>query len=322
MALKIAIQMDEIAQIDILGDTSFALALEAQHRGMSLFYTTPDRLTYQTPAQNSDQEGDIMATCHSLKLYDDPAHFFDLGAPKTQILSEMDVILMRQDPPFDMGYITATHVLERLPPATLIVNNPTEVRNAPEKLFVLHFPDLIPPTLISRDADQIKAFRTMHKDLIIKPLFGSGGAGIFRLKPDDPNLNALLELFFAKNNEPLIAQKFLPEIAQGDKRILLLNGTPLGAINRLPQKGETRSNLHVGGHAEPATLTARDIEICTRLAPELKKRGLIFVGIDVIGPYLTEINVTSPTGIREMSRFMDKNLAGQFWDEIERMHAS
>tara|TARA_B100000900_G_C20440163_1_gene658699 strand:- start:223 stop:972 length:750 start_codon:yes stop_codon:yes gene_type:complete len=230
----------------------------------------------------------------------------------------MDVILMRQDPPFDMAYITATHLLEMLPAGTFVVNNPAEVRNAPEKLLVMRFADLMPPTIISHDLNVIRAFRAAHKDIIIKPLFGNGGAGVFRLQSNDQNLNALLEMFFTKNHEPLMIQAYLPEIRKGDKRIILIDGEPVGAINRIPPDGEARSNLHVGGTAHTVKLTERDRYICARIGPELKQRGLLLVGIDVIGKYLTEINVTSPTGIREIQRFTDINCAARLWDVVEK----
>ena len=224
---------------------------------------------------------------------------------------------MRQDPPFDMGYITATHLLEHIHPDTLVVNDPTHVRNAPEKLFVTHFPDLMPPTLISRDADQITAFRAKHEDIIVKPLYGNGGAGVFHITPDDENLSALLEMFLERNTEPVIVQAYLPEVRLGDKRIILVDGVPVGAINRIPKDGEARSNMHVGGTAFQSTLTDREKEICATIGPALKERGLIFVGIDVIGDYLTEINVTSPTGLQEINRYDGVSLEGQIWDAIE-----
>ena len=231
----------------------------------------------------------------------------------------MDIIFVRQDPPFDMGYITATHLLEMLPARTVVINNPHEVRNAPQKLLVTLFSELMPPTLISRNPDIIQKFQSQHKDIIIKPLYGNGGAGVFRLQPGDQNINALLEMFFASNNEPVMVQAFLPDVIKGDKRIILINGEPVGAINRIPQKGEARSNMHVGGRAEAVELSVRDRAICAAVGPELRKRSLIFVGIDVIGDYLTEINVTSPTGIREMTRFTSLNIAGSFWDAVDEL---
>ncbi|MBL6605217.1 MAG: glutathione synthase [Alphaproteobacteria bacterium] len=309
MPFNIAIQMDPVSSIDIKGDTTFALALKAQERGHSLWYYTPDKLSYN--------EGVISAVGQTLRLFDNPAHFFETGSFEERPLQEFDVILMRQDPPFDMAYITATHLLEMLPPTTKVINNPAEVRNAPEKLLVTLFSELMPPTLISRDADKIKAFREHYQDIIIKPLFGNGGEGVFRLQEADQNLNALLEMFFATSREPVMVQKYLEEVRAGDKRIILINGEAKGAINRVPQEGEARSNLHVGGSAQAVELTKRDIEICNIIGPELKKRGLVFVGIDVIGDYLTEINVTSPTGIREIEAFTGLSMAAEFWNIIE-----
>jgi len=240
-----------------------------------------------------------------------------LGPFETLELAKFDVVLMRQDPPFDMAYITATHILEHIHPKTLVVNDPAHVRNAPEKLFVTHFPDLMPPTVITSSRAEIDAFRQLHGDIIMKPLFGNGGAGVFHIRPDDDNINALLEMFTARSREPIIIQRYLPEIRQGDKRVVLIDGVAAGGVTRVPAKGEARANLHVGGRAEKTTLTAREREICARIGPALKERGLIFVGIDVIGDYLTEINVTSPTGIQEISRFDGTNLAGLIWDAIE-----
>ena len=309
MALHVAIQLDPIDTLDIKGDTSFALGLEAQARGHNLWYYTPDRLSYEG--------GQISAYGQTLTLFDNPEKFFEAGRLEQRQLRDMDVILMRQDPPFNMAYITATHLLEMLPAGTFVVNNPAEVRNAPEKLLVTHFADLMPPTSISRDLDVIQAFRFKYKDIIIKPLFGNGGIGVFRLQPDDQNLNALLEIFFAQSSEPLMIQAYLPDVRKGDKRIILVDGQPVGAINRIPQDGEARSNLHVGGSAHATELTERDYYICERIGPELKLRGLLFVGIDVIGGYLTEINVTSPTGIREIQQFTGVNCADRLWKVIE-----
>lgn len=312
--LAVAIQMDPIADIDITGDTSFALALEAQRRGYSLFVYGPDKLSWD--------HGILWARGAYVELSDrvgDHVKFLEQSRVK---LTDMDVILMRQDPPFDMSYITATHLLEQLPASTLVVNNPAEVRNAPEKLLVTDFADLMPTTLISRDPEEIHAFRKTHQDIIVKPLFGNGGAGVFRITPDDQNLNSLLEMFFAMNREPLMIQRFEPAVRKGDKRIILVDGEPVGAINRIPADGEARSNLHVGGRAEAVDLTQRDKEICARIGPVLRERGLLFVGIDVIGDVLTEINVTSPTGIREMERFTGVNIAGVTWDAIEARLAS
>jgi glutathione synthase len=315
--LSIALQMDPIGSIDISGDTSFALALEAQARGHSLWYYTPDSLSLN--------EGRVEAVGQKLTLRDEAGDHFTAGTAERRNLDSFDVILMRQDPPFDMAYITLTHLLEMLPASTMVVNNPAEVRNAPEKLLVTMFTELMPPTLISRDTEAIKAFRDRHQDIIVKPLFGNGGAGVFRLTPDDQNLNALLEMFLAVSREPVMVQRYLPEVRQGDKRIILVDGEPVGAVNRVPSAGEARSNLHVGGTAEATELTARDREICSMIGPELRRRGLLFVGIDVIGDYLTEINVTSPTGIREIQRLTGTDIAALTWDAIERKksdHAS
>ena len=309
MALHVAIQMDPIDTLDIKGDTSFALGLEAQARGHYLWYYTPNRLSYE--------EGEISACGKALTLFDNPEKFYETGVMERRLLRDMDVVLMRQDPPFDIAYITTTYLLEMLPAGTFVVNNPAEVRNAPEKLLVTRFADLMPPTVISRDQHVIRTFRTTHRDIIIKPLFGNGGAGVFRLQPDDQNLNALLEMFFEQNREPVMVQAYLPDVRKGDKRIILVDGEPVGAINRIPQDGEARSNLHVGGTAHAAELTKRDRYICARIGPELKQRGLLFVGIDVIGDYLTEINVTSPTGIREIQYFTDINCAAKLWEVVE-----
>ena len=310
--LSFAIQMDPVATIDIASDSTFALGLEAQSRGHNLWYYTPDKLSYI--------EGKITARGQSLQLFDNQDAFFTTGAIETRTLDEFDVILMRQDPPFDMAYITATHILERLPASTMVVNNPTEVRNAPEKLLVTHYPDLLPATLISRDSNAIHAFRAKYKDIIVKPLFGNGGAGVFRIQPNDQNLNSLLEMFFVNSREPVMVQAFLPAVRDGDKRVILVNGEPVGAVNRIPNDGEARSNFHVGGTAAPAKLTTRDKHLCATIGPELKRRGLLFVGIDVIGGYLTEINVTSPTGIREIHRLSGIDIAALTIDAIEQQH--
>ena len=309
MSLRVAIQMDPVESIDIRGDTTFTLGLEAQNRGHELHYYLPDCLTLA--------DGRPKAVCQTLALYDKVGDHFTAGEPVRRDLSAFDVILMRQDPPFDMAYITATHLLEMLPPTTMVVNNPAEVRNAPEKLLVTLFPDLMPPTLILRDPDAIKAFRERHKDIIVKPLFGNGGAGVFRLAPGDQNLNSLLEMFFAGSREPVMVQAYLPAVRDGDKRIILVDGTAVGAVNRVPMEGEARSNLHVGGSAVATGLTARDLEICERIGPELRRRGLLFVGIDVIGDYLTEINVTSPTGVREILALSGIDVPALTWDAIE-----
>jgi len=310
MTLTVAIQMDPIERINIDADSTFALALEAQGRGHALLYYGPRELTFR--------EGKVMAQARTLQVRAIKGDHFVLGAPAVFDLAGADVVLMRQDPPFDLAYITATHILERLQPGTLVVNDPAHVRNAPEKLFVTLFQDLMPPTLITADLAEIRSFRAAHKEIILKPLYGNGGAGVFRVKPDDENLGALLEMFTSFYREPIVVQRYLPEVRQGDKRIILVDGEVAGAINRVPAVGEARSNLHVGGKAEPATLTAREKQICAAIGPELKKRGLIFAGIDVIGDYLTEINVTSPTGIQEVKRFGGPDGAGLIWDAIER----
>jgi glutathione synthase len=310
VALNVAIQMDPIDNIDILADSSFALALEAQKRAHVLYHYLPQDLSFE--------EGRLMAKARKLTVRPEKGNHFSFG-PETQIdLSTLDVILMRQDPPFDMAYITATHLLEHIHPKTLVVNDPVHVRNAPEKLFVTHFPELMPPTLITRNRDDILAFREKHKDIIIKPLFGNGGAGVFRIREDDENLNALIELYTDMMREPMMVQRYLPDVRNGDKRIILVDGEPMGAVNRVPAKGESRSNLHVGGTAVKADLTEREKEICAAIGPALRERGLIFVGIDVIGDYLTEINVTSPTGIQEIGRLSGVDLAAAIWDAIEK----
>ena len=309
MTLKIACQMDPIDRIDIQGDSTFALLLEAQRRGYELFYYTPENLTFR--------EGRLQAAGHDIRVEDRIGSHFRLGEGVTRDLSDQQVVLLRQDPPFDMAYITSTHLLERVHPQTLVVNDPSHVRNAPEKIFVLEFGDLMPPTMVTRSAADIAAFRRDYKDIIIKPLYGNGGAGVFRITADDANLPALIEMFHAAFREPFMVQQYRPEVVVGDKRIILVDGAVAGAINRVPAKGETRSNMHVGGRPEPTNLTAREQEICERLGPELKRRGLIFVGIDVIGGFLTEINVTSPTGIRQVKAFGGNDVAALIWDAIE-----
>ena len=309
MPLKIAFQMDPIENVNIDGDSSFRLALEAQARGHELFYYTPDQLAFES--------GVVTARGWPLEVRRDADNFYTLGEKQKVNLAEFDVVWLRQDPPFDMGYITSTHLLDMIHPDTLVVNDPFWVRNYPEKLLVLGFEGLTPPTTIARDLETIKAFKAKHGDIILKPLYGNGGAGVFRLGPDDKNLTSLHELFTGINTEPLIAQKFLPDVANGDKRIILVDGEPVGAINRVPAKGETRSNMHVGGRPEKVGMTERDLEICTQIGPLLKEKGQIFVGIDVIGDYLTEINVTSPTGIQELERFDGTNVAALIWDAIE-----
>jgi glutathione synthase len=309
MTLAVAIQMDPIESIDINADSTFAMALEAQKRGHRLWHYLPQHLSFK--------DGVVTARARSLTVQRVQGNHYQLGDWQTLNLRQVDVVLMRQDPPFDMAYITATHILDHIHPHTLVVNNPSEVRNAPEKLFVTHFDGLLPPTLITSDVQQIKAFREEYQDIIVKPLFGNGGAGVFHIKPGDENLNSLLELFSQQSREPLIVQRYLPEVRQGDKRIILIDGEPAGAINRVPAAGEARSNMHVGGRPEASALTDREREICALIGPELKKRGLLFVGIDVIGDYLTEINVTSPTGLQEIGRFDGTCLEAKIWDAIE-----
>ena len=308
--MKIAFQMDPIEYVDINADSTFRLAEEAQNRGHDLYVYTPNDLTFN--------RGKVAAKVHSINLKRKIGDHVNFGAVELLELSEFDVIWLRQDPPFDMGYITNTHLLDLIGQKTLIVNNPFWVRNLPEKLLVLEFPDLIPETVISRDLEEIKRFKNEFKDIIIKPLYGNGGAGIFRLREDDKNLTSLHELFSNMSSEPLIAQAFLPDVKKGDKRIILVDGEPVGAINRVPKAGETRSNMHVGGKAEPAKLSQRDREICRSIGPILKNRGQVFVGIDVIGDYLTEINVTSPTGIQELERFDKVNIAEMIWHAVEK----
>ena len=313
MALKVTSQMDPIDNIDINADSSFRIAEEAQSRGHQLFYYTPDMLAYQ--------EGRVTARGWPLKVRREVGNHFSLGEKQEIDLADMDVVWLRQDPPFDMGYITTTHILDMIHPATLVVNDPMWVRNYPEKLLVLQFPDLTPPTTIARDLATLKAFKDKHGDIILKPLYGNGGAGVFRLGPEDRNLNSLHELFAGINREPLIAQKFLPDVAAGDKRVILIDGEAVGAINRVPAKGETRSNMHVGGRPEKIEMSERDREICARIGPLLREKGQIFVGIDVIGGFLTEINVTSPTGIQELERFDEINVAEKIWTAIEGRRA-
>jgi glutathione synthase len=310
MALKIACQMDPIHTIDIRGDSTFAMLLEAQRRGHELFYYVPNALALDGPT--------LIARGATLAVEDKIGAHFTLSNPRKIDLASQDVVLLRQDPPFDMNYITTTHLLERIHPKTLVVNDPAHVRNAPEKIWVLDFQDLMPPTLVTRNPEDVVEFRARHKDIIIKPLYGNGGASVFRIKDGDSNLNALIEMFHLLSREPFMVQQYRPEVRAGDKRIILIDGEPAGAINRVPAEGETRSNMHVGGTPVATELTARDREICARLGPELKRRGLIFTGIDVIGPYLTEINVTSPTGIRQVKAFGGADIASLIWDAIER----
>ncbi|WP_170350578.1 glutathione synthase [Ruegeria atlantica] len=307
--MKIAFQMDPIGAVDINADSSFRLAEEAQARGHMLFFYSPDQLAYQ--------EGRITARGQDMKVQRVAGNPAELGPEREVDLAEFDVIWLRQDPPFDMHYITSTHLLDRLKGQVLVVNDPFWVRNYPEKLLVLDFPNLTPPTTIARDLQTIKAFKEKHGDVILKPLYGNGGAGVFRLDANDRNLTSLHELFTGFSREPLIVQKFLPDVSNGDKRVILVDGEAVGAINRVPAKGETRSNMHVGGRPEKIGLSERDREICAAIGPLLKEKGQIFVGIDVIGDYLTEINVTSPTGIQELERFDDVNIAEKIWQAIE-----
>ena len=310
MTLKVAIQMDPIAGVKIDADSTFVLALEAQKRGYALYHYHPNDLALD--------EGRVLAVAQPLAVRRRAGDHFTLGPAEEIDLAAMDVVLMRQDPPFDMAYITATHILEHVHPGTLVVNDPAHVRNAPEKLLMTWFPELLPPTLITRDRARIRAFRERHEDIIVKPLFGNGGLGVFHLPPGDENLSALLEMFENQSREPVMVQRYLPEVREGDKRIILIDGEPAGVINRIPQAGEARSNMHVGGTAVQCALNDRDREICAVIGPTLRERGLIFVGIDVIGPYLTEINVTSPTGLQEIDRYDGVCLEADLWDAIER----
>jgi len=314
VALKTAFQMDPIQQIDVHGDSTFAMMLEAQARGHSLFYYTPDRLVYS--------DGDVFATGCDVEVRDVAGDHFAASEERRVDLREFDVVMLRQDPPFDMAYITTTFILEQLGPGVLVVNDPANVRNAPEKILTMTYPELMPPTAIVRDLDGVRRFRAEHEDIILKPLYGNGGAAVFRLAAGDTNLGALVELFQGVFREPFLVQKYLPQVRAGDKRILLVDGAPVGAINRVPADDETRSNMHIGGRAEPTEMTERDHEICAAIGPELRRRGLTLAGIDVIGPYLTEINVTSPTGLREVKRFGGADIAAMLWDWIEERRAA
>ena len=309
MKLKVAVQMDPIAHINITGDSTFALLLEAQARGHELYYYTPDKLSFQN--------GKVTAPLQTLLVQDEKGAHFNVGAAQVQDLSGLDVILLRQDPPFDLAYITTTHILERLHPKVLVVNNPAEVRNAPEKLMVLDYPQLMPPTLISRDRDAIESFRAQHGDVVMKPLYGNGGAAVFKVALKDPNFGSLFDLFSSIMREPWVIQRFLPKVVEGDKRIILIDGEAAGAVNRVPPEGDIRSNMVRGGAAHPTDLSPRELEICRTIGPELKRRGLIFVGIDVIDGNLTEINVTSPTGLRAIKRLGGPDLAAQIWTVLE-----
>jgi glutathione synthase len=313
MSLAVAIQMDPLEGIDIEADSTFVLALEAQRRGHGLFHYLPTDLIYA--------DGRVKAHARPLQVRREVGRHFTLGARETLDLRALDVVLMRQDPPFDLAYIGATHLLERIHPDTLVVNDPVSVRNAPEKLFVTQFAELMPPTLITFDHDEIKAFRAEHRDIIVKPLYGNGGAGVFHIEPENDSLNSLLDLLSQVVREPLMVQRYIPEIKEGDKRIVLIEGEPAGAVNRIPPAGDARANLHVGGRAVKAQLTRRDREICEAIGPLLRHQGLVFVGIDVIGDFLTEINVTSPTGLQEIDRFDGVSLEAGIWDAIEARHA-
>jgi len=311
--MKIAFQMDPIETVNINADSTFRIAEEAQARGHELFFYTPDHLAFQ--------EGKVTARGQNFTVQRVQGQHADLSEMQEVDLADFDVIWLRQDPPFDMHYITSTHLLDLIHPDTLVVNDPFWVRNYPEKLLVLRFPDLTPPTTVARDLETIKAFKEKHSDVILKPLYGNGGAGVFRLDQNDRNLASLHEVFTGFSREPLIVQKFLPDVSNGDKRVILVDGEPIGAINRVPAKGETRSNMHVGGRPEKVGLTERDRRICAAIGPLLREKGQIFVGIDVIGDYLTEINVTSPTGIQELERFDGINAAEKIWEAIEARRA-
>ncbi len=317
-SLKVAVQMDPMESIGIDGDSTFALMLEAQARGHVMWHYDVRDMSLREGVQRGGKLVErLTARARPVTVQRVRGDHHKFGAVETLDLASMDVVLMRQDPPFDMAYITATHMLEHIHPATLVVNDPKSVRDAPEKLLVTHFPELMPPTLVTWDKDAILAFRAEHRDIIVKPLFGNGGAGVFRIREDDENLSSLLEMHFSRSREPLMIQRYEPAVRRGDKRIILIDGEPAGVINRVPASGEARSNMHVGGRAEASTMSARDLEICARIGPTLRAQGLLFVGIDVIGDWLTEINVTSPTGLQEVGRFDGTNLAGMIWDCIE-----
>lgn len=314
MTLQVAIQMDPIESINIDTDSSFMMALEAQARGHALFHYHPRDLALRG--------NKLYARVRPMRVQRERGNHHMMGAAEVIDLSTLDMVLMRQDPPFDMAYITATHMLEHIHPKTLVVNDPASVRNAPEKLFVTHFPELMPPTVITSSKDEVLAARAEWQDIIVKPLYGNGGSGVFHLKPGDENLGALLETFTQLYREPVIVQKYLPEIRQGDKRIILIDGRPAGAVSRIPQEGEARANFHAGGAAGKTVLTRREEEICEAIGPTLRAQGLLFVGIDVIGDYLTEINVTSPTGIQEINRLNGSALESVLWDAMEARHAA
>jgi glutathione synthase len=309
MKLKVAVQMDPIARINVRGDSTFALLLEAQKRGHTLSYYTPDKL--------SQRGNEVVAPVHALNVRDEPGNHFTLGEAKRTNLSTFDVVLLRQDPPFDLAYITSTHLLERIHPETLVVNDPAGVRNAPEKLFVMDFPQLMPPTLISRDLDEINAFRDQHGAVVMKPLHGHGGAAVFRIMPQDMNFGSLFDMFSVTFREPWVIQRFLPNVKHGDKRIIMVDGEFAGAVNRVPAADDLRSNMARGGAAQATELSPREREICATVGPALRQRGLLFVGLDVIDDNLTEINVTSPTGIRAIARLGGPDIAVKIWDAIE-----
>jgi glutathione synthase len=309
MKLNVAVQMDPIARINIRGDSTFALLLEAQKRGHGLSYYTPDKLSLRGE--------ELVAPVQMLTVRDEVGDHFTLGEPKREALTNFDVILLRQDPPFDLAYITSTHLLERIHPKTLVVNDPASVRNAPEKLFVLNFPQLMPPTLISRDLDEINSFRDQHGAVVMKPLHGHGGAAVFRVMPQDMNFGSLFDMFSVTFREQWVIQRFLPEVKHGDKRIILVDGEFAGAVNRVPAPDDLRSNMVRGGAAQATDLSEREREICATVGPALRERGLLFVGIDVIDGNLTEINVTSPTGIRAIARLGGPDVAAKVWDTIE-----
>jgi glutathione synthase len=310
MPLNIAVQMDPIDRINIAGDSTFALLLEAQKRGHRLSYYTPDRLALVGAAP--------FASVQSLNVKDVKGDHFTLGEAKRTALADFDVILLRQDPPFDLAYITTTHMLERVHPKTLVVNDPAAVRNAPEKILVTEFPDLMPPTLITRDPSEIALFRKEQGDVVMKPLYGHGGAAVFRVRPEDQNYGSLIDMFSNTWREPWVIQKFLPDVSKGDKRIILVEGEYAGAINRVPSGDDIRSNMVRGGQAEATDLTPREAEIVKTIGPKLRELGLLFVGIDVIGGYLTEINVTSPTGLRAIVKTGGPDIAVKIWDAIEK----
>ncbi|MGJ0391445.1 MAG: glutathione synthase [Methylocystis sp.] len=307
--LEIAVQMDPLERINFAGDSTFALMLEAKRRGHRLWFYTPEQLSLEG--------GSLTARGRPIDVFDDPSRYYELGDTRELDLIEMDVVLLRQDPPFDLAYITSTHFLERIQSRVLVVNDPGHVRNAPEKVFVMEFAELMPPTLITRDRAAIERFRARHGDVVMKPLYGHGGAAVFKIGPRDPNFGSLFDMFSVSFREPWVVQQFLPEVAKGDKRIILIDGEAMGAINRVPAQDDIRSNMVRGGAAAATELSPREQEICARLGPELKKRGLVFVGIDVIDGRLTEINVTSPTGLRALKRVGGPDLAIPLFDAIE-----